>query len=834
MANQFTLLPRISPFLPEIVRALLDTSPQPMTPPWSLQFEGAVVRVLIDGFTGLVETFAERESDGERLMNQAVESYFGERVEVVHAYGGSTVLLDGHGMVLLFPSSASPEARFLAGRAALGACLLMRGQAGPGRARPGSRGPSIESRMGVSFGEVTLGAAGTRAWHILVAGPGLDGADAAALQAQSGEVMATDSLLGWVGTVRTEGTFHRGMASITALPPPDDRLEPTAAGLRSGGDELAKRIMAAIAPEARSWAEAGDAAYPSHLEPASVLHVGLDGLGILGEAKAVEKLHIVVERTANLVEELGGQIEAAVLEDTQSWMYLSFGGTGTEEGRLRAALHAALELRRALRLPFIKGLRLGLASGTVFRTALGGPSRRHLAILGPPVEEASRLAALSVPGQILVDPESRERAGGLFEFEVHTVRTTAAGQKAREHMKRTQSREVQVLVRSLDPLRRAFTETPMVGRAVELALCESALLEAVAGRGSAFTLHGTRGSGRTTLLRELSSRAKGLGVSVIRIDCQPHSGPFDLTPLRDLLARLRGEEPAPPARSATTATAISIASPASPIGPGGAGGNQPGHAFAALPAAPPGTPATPGTPAEQPDPRELARDLATELRLSVEHGPMLLVLEDLDRASPLARSLARKVGSLMSSLPIVLILSELPGTPVADGPEVIELTGLTPEEIEELAVHITDGRPLSAEVYQALAETTGGHPLHIAEALRALDLLPVDEQTPEALRSMPSDLHGLVSWRMDRLDPALRKTLELAASLELPAPLDALRAIHPEPARISEHLAKLAARGFPIPLSGQSAVTYNFAEPLHAEVVRAVSAGQAVQDSPSS
>src|SRR5262249_18358639 len=157
--------------------------------------------------------------------------------------------------------------------------------------------------------------------------------------------------------------------------------------------------------------------------------------------KAVEKLHIVVERTANLAKELGGQIEAAVLEDTQSWMYLSFSGAGTDEGRVRSALHAALELRRALRVPFLKGLRLGLASGIVFHTALGGPSRRHVAILGPPVEEATRLAALAFPGQILVDQESRDRAGGLFEFEVQTVRTTATGQKAREHMRRTQSRE---------------------------------------------------------------------------------------------------------------------------------------------------------------------------------------------------------------------------------------------------------------------------------------------------------------------------------------------------------------------------------------------------------
>jgi class 3 adenylate cyclase len=766
------LLPLVSPFLPEIVRALIETSQQPMSAPWSLRFEGAVVRMLVDGFTGLSETFADRPADGERLMGQAVESFFGERLGVVHAFGGSTVLLDGLGMVLLFPAAASPEARFLAGRAALGACLLMRGAAGPGRGRPGVRGPSIEARIGCHLGEVVLGAVGTRGWHVVLAGPGLDQADAAALSAQPGEVMATDELLGWIGTVQTEGTFHRGMASVTALPSPEDRLEPTLAGLRGGSQELARRVLAAVPPEVRDWAHASRGPFPSRFEPAAILHAGLDGLGADGDPKAIDKLHIAIERATGIAGELGGRIESVGLEHRQSWMLLGFSGAGSEASHVRAALHAALDLRRALRLPFVKGIRLGVASGSVFHAAIGGEVRRQLGRIGLAVEGATRLCALAAPGQILVADEAHEQAGDLFEFEVHTVRTTPAGQKAKQHARRVQSRPVQALVRSLDPLRRAAAAIPMVGRDVELALCEAALVEAAQGRGSALCLRGARGMGKTSLLKEVASRAVGLGLRVFRVACTPASGPLDLRPLRELLAALAEAEPTP----------------------------------------------------EEIDARELAQSLAAELRRAVEPGPVLLVIEDLHLGSRLAAGLARKMGGLLSALPVVLLLSEEPPEPGADPgpePEVIELTPLAAESAEELCVHLREGRPLAAELIEALTSRSGGNPLHLAELVRALDALPPEQQTAEGLAALPEGLVPLVLARIGSLEPELRGTLELAASLPLPSPLEALRARHPDAAAISDLLTRLAARGFALTLSGQDPVLFDFAEPFYAEVLRA-------------
>jgi class 3 adenylate cyclase len=770
------LLPIVAPFLPEIVRALLDTSQQPMIAPWSLRFEGAVVRVLIDGFSGLCETFADRPDDGERLMSQALESVFGDRVGMVHSFGGSSVLIDGLGMVLLFPAAASEEARFLAGRAALGACLLMRGAGGPGRGRPGARGPSIEVRMGCHLGEVVLGAVGTRGWHVVLAGPGLQQADAAATSAQPGEVMATDGLLGWVGTVRTEGTFHRGMASVTALPPPEDRLEPATAGLRGGSEELARRILAAVPAEVRDWAYAGGGAFHSRFEPAAILHAGLDGLGAEGDPKAVEKLHIVVERAAAIAQELGGQVESVGLEDRQSWMVLGFSSAEGEAGRVHSALHASLELRRALRLPFLGGLRLGLASGTVFRAAIGGEVRRQLGAIGPPVEGATRLSAFAAPGQILVDEDARAQAGDLFEFELETVRTTPAGQKAHQQARRSLSRQVPVLIRSLDPLRRAAVAPPMIGRDVELALCESALLEAGQGRGSALCLRGARGMGKTTLLKEVASRAEGMGLSVLWVVCAPAQSQLDLGPLRSLLARLSDEASEAPA-------------------------------------------------AEEPDARELARRLAAALRGVVEQSPVLIVLEDLHLASPLARSLARKMGSLLASLPVVLLLAEEPpaeATAEEPGPEVIELQPLSAEEAAELCMHLRDGGAPAPEIVATILDRSGGNPFHLAELVRALDTLPPEQQTAEGLAALPSGLPQVVAWRIGRLEPELRRTLELAASLPLPSPLEELRARHPEPALISEVLTKLAARGFALPLSGQDPVRIDFAEPYYAEVLRAL------------
>jgi class 3 adenylate cyclase len=777
MASQSSPLARVAAFVPEIVRALLETNPQPLVPPWSLSFEGAVVRVLVEGFAGLAETFAERAADGQRLMAQAVEGFFGERAAVVHAYGGSTVLMDGHGLLLLFPASASPEARFLAGRAALGACLQIRGSAGPGsRGRLGVRGPSIDVRIGAHLGPITLGAVGTDGWHFVLAGAALEQADAAALRARPGELMATDGLLGWVGTVRTEGTFHAGSASVIGLPPPDDRLEPVTAGLRGGSEELHSRLLDAVPAELRE--DRAEEAEPGagRFERAAVLHVLVDGLGS-ESPEAIERLHELASRAQESCAGLEGRLDSAGIDSSQSWLSASFPERDGSAANVRAALHAALDLRRRLALPGLRGLHLSVGEGTVYRTAIGGPGRRQLGLIGPPVEAALRLAALAPVGQILVAEPLHELAGSLFEFERLRVRTTPGGQRAREGARRTQSRELLALARSLDPLRRASGEPPLVARDVELAMCESIVLEAEQGRGAALMLRGSRGSGKSRLLHAAARRAEESGLLVAQAAAAPAADPMDLAALRELLSALRA------------ARAM--------------GSDEAADAPAA-------------------DGAALARQLVQEMREASDAAPLLLVLDDLHRASPLAQSLAQKMATRLGSLRVALLLAAEPEMPAEPGLELVELPPLEPEEVEELARHLREGRPLEPELVEPLTQHSGGNPLHVAELLHALELLPPVERTAEALASLPAELRALVHWRIERLEPSLRETLALASALELPAPLEALQAAHPEPATLSTHMGLLGARGFPLVLRGEAPVLVDFGEALHAEVLRAL------------
>jgi predicted ATPase len=296
--------------------------------------------------------------------------------------------------------------------------------------------------------------------------------------------------------------------------------------------------------------------------------------------------------------------------------------------------------------------------------------------------------------------------------------------------------------------------------------------------------------GKTSLLHGAAAKSAEMQIPSVSIQCRPALDPLDLQPLEDLLAKL---SQAPEADQL-------LDEPAADPEP---------------------------TPTEKPDARELARRLGTELIRISGTNPLLLMLEDLHLASPLARNLARKMGAMLGSLPVVLLLAEEPSpdgaAPPMEGPlELLELPPLEEEDVAELATHLREGRPLAPETLPLIAASSRGNPLHLAELLRALETLPSEQPLPEQLASLPSTLPELLLWRLERLEPELRATLQMAASLDLPAPLEALREIHPDSEALSEQLSRLTASGFPLALSGASTVLIDFAEPLHRELLLSI------------
>jgi DNA-binding CsgD family transcriptional regulator len=215
------------------------------------------------------------------------------------------------------------------------------------------------------------------------------------------------------------------------------------------------------------------------------------------------------------------------------------------------------------------------------------------------------------------------------------------------------------------------------------------------------------------------------------------------------------------------------------------------------------------------DPRTLGVAVRSALEVLAAEGPVVLAIDDdqwLDpsSASALAFALRRLDGHAMLLL-LARRLGESAETPDlelaihADRVERLHVGPLSLGAIHQLLqAHLA--LPLARPTLLRVHETSGGNPFYALELARALGA-EVDPAQP--LRA-PESLEGLVRARLDKLPPATRESLLLAAAVARPSS-ELLADLH-----VTEHELDpaLAAR-----VIERTDGTIRFAHPLLASVV---------------
>ena len=181
------------------------------------------------------------------------------------------------------------------------------------------------------------------------------------------------------------------------------------------------------------------------------------------------------------------------------------------------AVHAVGRLRARTALPFAAGISTGLA----FTGAFGGEARRFASVLGDSTNLAARLMAAAAPGITLVDDATAATSGArLGEPRSIAVKNRAEPAEVAEVLGLAAAGEFA-----------DDGETPLVGRAVELAAAER-LLDAGAGE---LHLVGDAGSGKTRLAAEIARRAAVPGRDVRVVRFPPFGGGRPLGPFLDVV-----------------------------------------------------------------------------------------------------------------------------------------------------------------------------------------------------------------------------------------------------------------------------------------------------------
>jgi predicted ATPase/class 3 adenylate cyclase len=213
--------------------------------------------------------------------------------------------------------------------------------------------------------------------------------------------------------------------------------------------------------------------------------------------------------------------------------------------------------------------------------------------------------------------------------------------------------------------------------------------------------------------------------------------------------------------------------------------------------------------------RQIFRALRRLCERLTDDGPVVLALDDLQRADDGAIRLLKDLMPLIDERPILLIFSFRPQLEApcwqlrnlarrAHGKDNVEIVlhSLSAEAGNELIDNLLqspEGEGISEAVRTLIRERSGGNRLFIEEVVRALidrGVLRRSGQRWQVVGEVPANhipetLHGVISARLDRLDPSMRRTLQVAAVIGHSFSYRVLHAVVQDDTNLQRHLTHL-------------------------------------------
>ncbi|MFD8481809.1 adenylate/guanylate cyclase domain-containing protein [Kitasatospora sp. NPDC059673] len=440
------------------------------------------------------------------------------------------------------------------------------------------------------------------------------------------------------------------------------------------------------------------------------------------------------------IEEHGGTVEKFIGDAVMA----VFGVPSVREDDARRALAAALGMLAALRalneeLHAGLGLRLTVRIGVNTGRVVTGSdaSVRQALVSGEVVNVAARLEQNAGPGEVLIGPDTLRAAGaGVRAVEVGPLRLKGKAQEVTAHRL--------LGLHSGPPAGRA--DLPFVGREAELAV-----LDAEFGRAARqcsarlLVLGGEPGQGKTRLLRhwlELPGRGGRFGAG----RCRPPGEQAGLQPLADAVTALLAKAPDRPALPGLEVLAQGLLADGTPT----------------------------------PSPEDTCAALVEVLGALAGAAPLVLVIDDAHWAAALLLDLLDRVVAALADAPVLVVVLGRPELLEAGpaGPHrVLPLGALSDREARRLAGALGGAAPAH------LLERAGGNPLHLEQLLAAPAGAGGD--------GVPLTLQTLIGARLDALDPAERRAVDLACVLGREFAADELAALDTAGPDLSAALRRL-------------------------------------------
>jgi class 3 adenylate cyclase len=489
---------------------------------------------------------------------------------------------------------------------------------------------------------------------------------------------------------------------------------------------------------------------------ADVVH-SMDIAAAVGPERLREIMADLVDRCAAVVQRYGGTVD----KFTGDGIMAVFGApVALEDHAFRACLAALGVQEEAQRLAVDARerdgvdlqLRVGLNSGEVIAGEIGSGALGYTAV-GEQVGMAQRMESVAAPGGVMLSASTArlvEGAATLSEPELVQIKGADERVAARRLLGVPEGR-----------LAVGRAESNLVGRRWELSAIESLLDRAVDGHGAVITLVGSPGIGKSRLAREVATIAAGREVEVFSAYCESHATDIAF----HVVARLL--------RAATGVSDLDGQAARDRVRSRVPGADSEDLLFlddllgiadseVALPTI-------------DPDARRRRLTALVNAASLARQVPAVYIIEDAHWIDEVSESMLAEFLTVISQTPSLVLVTYRPEYRGAlsrvPGAQTIALAPLSDSEIAALVSELLGSNASVGGVITIIAEKAAGNPFFAEEIVRDLAERGVlrgnrnayESTTDVGEVSVPATLQATIAARIDRLDPAAKRTLSAAA-----------------------------------------------------------------------
>ena len=474
-----------------------------------------------------------------------------------------------------------------------------------------------------------------------------------------------------------------------------------------------------------------------------------------------------------------------------------FGAPLADQDHAARACLAALAMQAAVASLGESGIliRVGIHSGPVVVRSVRTGLATDFDAIGETVHLAARMEQVAESGTIRITGETCRLAKEFIRVRAlgsPPVKGIVADVEQFELIDRTS-------LRTLWDARASARLTPFVARSAELQILRQAAIEARAGSGRMVLISGDPGVGKSRLLHEFLSEFRTDSWTVLRCGAMPFSLNAPYAMLTIMLSSWLGLDE----RDSIPAERLRNAVDRWP-----AAGRWAHAAFSAIL----------GLPAEDVHWRTLDPSARRRQTLDAvanwtawlsEQRPLLLVFEDMQWADGESAAIVSLLASRAPSMPLLILASMRQGeggaSASAASTSVLRLEALPMPAAQEMAEQLLGNHPSSFALQRLLVDKTGGVPFFIEETARALAETGVlDERQggrphPVSIEDIrvPANVRLVLSARIDRLPPAEKELLQVAAVIGYEVPLDILKFVADLPqSDVQQRVLALESAGF--------------------------------------